>query len=161
MKIVSQKLPRSANQAPKRSKLLASNYTSLSEFTGAKKAQYENLLDAKTIQHLINQYGSELDNFIEFVQHDPELLQAISSNSLDIVGQIVWAVEHEQTLTVNDLLFNRTSLGLLGVEQNTVNKVTKLMGKLLGWSEQEQLQQARTVQQKLANTRAALDGHDH
>jgi len=161
MKVVKQKLPGSPDGVPKRCKLLGSDYASLAEFTRSKNNQYRSLIDTKTIKHLIEQYGSELDDFIERTRDDPALLQAICSHSEDVAGQIIWAVEQEQALTLNDVLFNRTSLGLLGIDQAAVKKVAQIMRELLGWSELEEQQQIQLVQQKLTNTRAALDGHHH
>ena len=154
--LVNKKLPRS--RQAQRGKLLGTNYPNLSEFTLAKTTEYQNLLDADTIKHLIEQYGSELDNFIDRIQSNPTLLQAINTNTPDIWGQVIWAVEQEQTVTLNDLLFHRTSLGLLGIDNPTVHKVAHFMRKLLGWSDDETEQQIDAVLDKLTITRAALNG---
>lgn len=161
MRVVNKKLPNSSSNSPKRCKLVGSDYAGLAEFTRAKTAQYQSLLDAKTIKHLILQYGSELDNFIERIKDNPALLRAICSHTDDIVGQVVWAVEQEQAVSLNDVLFHRTSLGLLGIDRDAIDTVAQSMGELLGWTDDEQQRQMQTVQQKLANTRAALDGHRH
>lgn len=159
MKVVNQKFQRSGTL--KRGKLIGSDYASLAEFTHAKTAQYQDRISPATIEHLIEQYGSELDTFINYLNNDPTLLKPICAKADDIVGQILWAVEQEQALTLNDVLFNRTSLGLLGIDQAAITDVADFMGELLDWSAPEQEQQIQRLLQKLAQTRQALDGQQH
>ena len=77
------------------------------------------------------------------------------------MGQVVWAVEKEQAVSLHDVLFNRTSLGLFGIQQQEVEKVAQLMRECLEWSNQEHHKQLQMVQQKLVNTQAALSAHRH
>jgi len=156
MKVVNKKFQKSNKL--KRCKLVGSNYHSLSQFTQAKVEQYQDHLNGDTVKHLIDLYGSELDAFIKRMEYNTALLKPICSQADDIVGQILWAVEQEQALTLNDVLFNRTSLGLLGIEQDTINNTAEFMRKLLNWSTQEQQQQIQVVQKKLTRIRQALDG---
>ena len=163
MKVVNKKLPLSGTRANQiqRCKLLGSDYTSLSTFSSEKIAQYANQLPEETTLHLIEQYGSQLDQFMQRLNKEPALLKTISDRAKDIMGQVVWAIEKEQAVSLNDVLFNRTSLGLFGIQQQEVEKVAQLMRECLEWSNQEYEKQLQTVQQKLTNTQAALSAHRH
>ena len=163
MKVVNKKLPLSDTGASQiqRCKLLGSDYASLSKFSSEKTVQYDNQLPKETTLHLIEQYGSQLDQFMQRISDEPALLKTISDQAKDIMGQVVWAVEQEQAVSLNDVLFNRTSLGLMGIQQQEVEKVAQLMRECLEWSDQEYQKQLQTVQQKLANTQAALSAHRH
>jgi len=141
-----------------RSKLTCSNYDDLSSFTQAKISQYQELLDAETVKHLIEQYGSDIDSVMQCIQDEPYLLEPIWANTRDIMGQIIWAIQHEQTVTLHDMLYNRTSLGLLGINQKTIEKIADTMARLLGWTTEQQQIQLDIVLQKLNHTRQALNG---
>lgn len=138
------------------SKLKGSAYKSLSAFTKEKIEQYKNKFSADVIKHLIVHYGSELDNFISSIENQAGLSEKICPHQEDIFGQVVWAIEHEQTVSLNDMLFHRCSLGLLGIEVTQVKEVAKLMAQHLDWSAEQQYAQEKQVIDRLANTQAAL-----
>jgi len=142
-----------------RTKLIGGDYKSLARFIDSKTRQYAAILSAPTIKHLVMHYGSQLDSFIARIKHEPDLLETICAHQEDIFGQVVWAVEHEQTLNLNDMLFNRSSLGLLGIEEAQVQHVAKLMAAHLGWTIEEQQRQIDQVLYRLNETQAALRGH--
>lgn len=137
-------------------KLKGSDYDSLSAFTLAKTEQYSSKFSADQIKHLIAHYGSELDDFIKSLDGRPELHEKICPHQHDIIGQVVWAISKEQAVNLNDMLFNRCSLGLLGIEKTQVKKVAKLMALHLNWSAEQQLEQENQVLTRLADTKAAL-----
>ena len=69
---------------------------------------------------------------------------------------MVWAIRKEQAISLNDMLFNRCSLGLLGIEEAQVKKVAELMALHLNWSVEQQREQENQVMTRLADTKAAL-----
>lgn len=144
-----------------RTKLGSSQYQSLNDFIAHKTSQYESLLPVKTIKHLITQYGSKIDAFLARVQNDVALLQPISADQEDIFGQIVWAIEEEQATSLNDLLFNRTSLGLLGITETQVRSVADVMAKHLFWPHAQKCIQIDQVLKRLSQTDSAIKGHAH
>jgi len=154
MKVVNAKLGR-INQLS-RVKLSGSHYQSLTEFTEQKISEYQHKLSADTIRHLVMHYGSSLDQFMARIGDDEHLTNPVCEHQHDIFGQIVWAIEHEQAQTIDDILFNRTSLGLLGINLEEVNTVANLMAESLGWSEKECAQQVRSISDKLQATHSAL-----
>jgi len=69
---------------PARSKLINSNYDTLSTFTKTKIEQYKAMFSAATVRHLIAQYGSQLDQFIERISDQTALLKPICAHQEDI-----------------------------------------------------------------------------
>ena len=144
------------HQTSKRSKLIGSQYDSLNAFTDTKIEQYKVVLSANTIRHLIMLYGSQLDEFISRIKDNPLLHNKICAQQEDILGQIVWAIETEQCVSLNDALFNRTSLGLLGIKDTEVQTVATLMSDHLQWSQEMLSEQVAQVTNRLSQTAAAL-----
>ena len=155
MQVVNKHFNRSANIH--RSKLIGSNYDSLKDFTETKIQQHKGQFSAKTIRHLIMHYGSQTDEFIARIQGDKSLHSKICTHQEDILGQILWAIEEEQCVTLNDALFNRTSLGLLGIKDTELNAVAILMGKHLNWPAATLNEQINAVSTRLRQTAAALN----
>lgn len=154
MTLVKQKL--NCEVSLKRTKLQCSQYQSLSNFIDAKIKQYAPLLDSITIRHLVTQYGSEIDAFMARIQIEPALMEPIAEGQADILGQVVWAVEHEQTVSLHDMLFHRCSLGLLGIQKPEVERVARHMQTLLGWDQNETEQQLSCVTHRLSATQNAI-----
>lgn len=159
MKIIGDKLDKLDKPSKlTRVKLHSSKYQSLSEFTQTKIKQYEDQFSATTIRHLIVQYGSQIDQFIDRIAPYDKLRETIFAHQEDLFGQVVWAIEHEQAVTLNDVVFNRTSLGLLGIDEKSVHKIAALMAEHLNWSQETQKQQLTQVLTRLRETQAALKG---
>lgn len=148
---------KATDRANTRTKLIGSDYQSLQAFSEAKSKQYTKILSAQTVQHLIMHYGSRIDEFVNRFQANEALLGPICDHQNDIFGQVVWAIEEEQCFTLNDLLFNRTSLGLLGIQAAQLNSVAALMAEHLNWSAATLAAQIAEVTKRLSQTAAALN----
>ncbi len=147
--IVANKLGK-ASQTITKSKLKCSQYSDLSTFKKAKLEQYIDRFSKKLLLHLITTYGSNIDNFIDSL--NDSLLTSVCQSQADILGQIKWAIDHEQAYLLNDVLFGRTSLGLLGISDNEIETIALFMAKELSWSDdflQQQLQGALQQQQEI------------
>jgi len=103
-------------------------------------------------------YGTAIDMFIDSIEGKPELQGAICSTQADLKGQVVWAIEHEQALTLNDIIFGRTSLGLLGIGKDELTSVAELMAKNLDWSKSELKRQLSLTTSRLDKTQSAING---
>ena len=148
VKLASKKLLGSAAKAGK-IKLHDSHYSNLKEFTEKRFAEYRFEFPAETIQHLIHNYGSDIDEFIEFIKDHKQLQKPINQQQPDIMGQVAWAIEREMALTLNDVLFNRTSLGLLGIKEKEITSVAKLMAKYLQWNSKQTNEQIKLALEKI------------
>lgn len=139
-----------------RRKLQDSQYESLAEFSAAKIRQYSADYAPQTIEHLIMQYGSGIDAFLDRIADNPGWQNRLSDQHPDLVGQIVWAVEKEQAVSLHDVLFHRTSLGLLGIKEESIRSAAEIMRDCLNWSNDELEQQVKTVLSRLDGIEKAL-----
>ena len=155
MKVVDQKLGGQRNLA--KTRLHASNYHSAQQFSNSMLDKYASLLPETTITHLVSHFGSELDALMARCAENPLLLRPLSAHQPDILGQVVWAIEQEQAVTLADVLFRRTSVGFLGIKQNEVSDIAALMATELSWSAEHLAKQLDECMTMLQSTRNALD----
>lgn len=156
MKVIEKKLGRT--NIIKRTKLHDSDYSSLATLIKTKTAQYKERFSKKVIEHLIMCYGSNLDVFLSSIENKPELSLPICNHQPDLLGQVVWAVKHEQAITLNDIIYRRTSLGLLGIKYEELTKVAQLMATELQWSPEHLQQQLNISEQGIKQTQNAING---
>ena len=160
MKVVNAKLSSISSSDNKlvRQKLCGSDYASLAELQRAKIEQHKDHYSAATIKHLIMSYGSDIDEFLNSISGKPELQTLICATQPDLFGQVVWAIEREQAVALNDVVFGRTSLGLLGLQMDELSGIATLMATHLGWSAEELERQLTATSTRMNKTQAAING---
>jgi len=160
MKLIHHKLKPANMPVPSltKRKLRGADYASFTQLQSIKLRQYGDQYSPDVINHLLMSYGTAIDMFIDSIEGKPELQGAICSTQADLKGQVVWAIEHEQALTLNDIIFGRTSLGLLGIGKDELTSVAELMAKNLDWSKSELRRQLSLTTSRLDKTQAAING---
>ncbi|MFT6407610.1 MAG: glycerol-3-phosphate dehydrogenase [Arenicella sp.] len=161
MKVVNAKLSADKSASHKRivrQKLRGSDYASLAQLQRTKLEQYRDQYNDETIKHLLMSYGSDIDKFLASIDGQKDLQKVICSSQPDLFGQLVWAIEKEQAVTLNDVVFGRTSLGLLGLQSYELSAIAKLMTVRLGWSEEESERQLNLTSARMAQTQLAING---
>ena len=155
MKLVAKKL--GTPYALEKVRLHASQYSSFADFSAQAQQRYAERFSEGTIKHLLAVYGSQLDDFIASLVR-PELEAPIFAGQPDLLGQVHWAVVHEQALRLDDVLFNRTSLGLLGITDEAIVTIARQMADDLNWSEDFTKQEIDSMLNKISDTKRALLG---
>lgn len=166
MKVVNSKLAADNSSAGKklvrqklvRQKLRGSDYSSLAQLQQEKLEHYKNQYSAATIKHLIMSYGSDIDAFLQSINGKHELQKRICATQPDLFGQVVWAIEKEQAMMLDDVVFGRTSLGLLGLQMDELSGIATLMADQLGWSTDELERQLKATSSRMNKTQAAING---
>jgi glycerol-3-phosphate dehydrogenase len=124
--------------------------TDLTPLPGAPEVEQETMVEAAkssglsmdVITHLASLYGSRYSEVLDLVSRDKRLGQSICQGGRDILAQIRYSVERECALTVGDFLLRRTAMGLESSQGlDAVSIVAEEMGKLLGWTAEEQNRQ--------------------
>ena len=156
LKLVNKRFERSSK--PQRSKLSSANYTDFGEFVKQKMEQLKDKFEPPVIDHLACTYGSKLDDFVDFIGTDESLSKPICDAQPDILGQVAWAIEKEQALTIDDVLYRRTSLGLLGLPSQSLGAIADLMATELTWDEARKQDELRHSLDRLNRTRSAIKG---
>jgi glycerol-3-phosphate dehydrogenase len=92
-------------------------------------------LEPVQIQNLLNTYGRRYPTILTAANRAPELKERLCKQNPDIRAQLVYATEHERTVTLADFLLRRTGIGTspcLG--KDCCEAIALQMGALLGWS---------------------------
>lgn len=88
------------------------------------------------VEHLLNRYGTHIDEILELIANRPELAQPLPGADDYLEAEVVFAASHEGALHLEDVLARRTRISIeawdRGVEAAPV--AAKLMARELGWS---------------------------
>ncbi len=92
-------------------------------------------VDPSIIDHLIASYGAEAETVIDIVEQHPHLGERICSDYPPILAEVVFSVQNEMALCLEDIFFRRTRLAILNSRQTleAASKVAHLMQQLLEW----------------------------
>jgi glycerol-3-phosphate dehydrogenase len=119
------------------------NIRNLSSFISRKQEQYKSLLPPEHIEQLIRQYGRDLDQVMTLAARDPELLQPLSPQVSTYGMEVLYAVQREMAMTLEDVLFRRTGLGTLGrPDAQSLDRAAGIMAEALDW-DAEQVQEEK------------------
>ena len=85
---------------------------------------------------LTRAYGTRAYRVLELVKHRPELRHLILEDRPHILAEVLYAVQNELALHVEDVLYRRTRIGLETRDKISVaaQRVANMMGTELGWS---------------------------
>jgi glycerol-3-phosphate dehydrogenase len=125
------------------SPLLEGNIRHLASFISRKQEQYSSLLPPEYLIQLIRQYGRDIDRVMGLAVHEPELLQPLSPQVSTCKVEILYAVQREMAMTLEDALFRRTALGTLGrPDDQALDQAAEIMADALDW-DNERVQQEK------------------
>lgn len=86
------------------------------------------------IQNLIDTYGRRYPAVLTLAARAPELKARLCPQNPDIRAQLVHAVEHERTETLEDFLLRRTGIGTSACQgKDCCEAIARWMGELKGW----------------------------
>jgi glycerol-3-phosphate dehydrogenase len=97
-------------------------------------AQYS--VSEESIEHLLNRYGSLLDEVLEPINSAPKLGERLIENLPYLKAEILYAVTHEGARSVDDVLSRRTRIAFEASDQglSVLDEVTNLIAGPLGWN---------------------------
>ncbi|MFY0405674.1 glycerol-3-phosphate dehydrogenase/oxidase [Solicola sp. PLA-1-18] len=105
------------------------------------------------IEHLLNRYGSLIDEVLALVAKDPTLGEPLTGAGDYLRAEVVYAVEFEGARHVDDVLARRTRISMEEFDRGTgvTEEVAQLMGASLAWDDE---QRAREVDHYLKRVEA-------
>jgi len=104
-----------------------------------KEVAQESGLPVETVSHLAALYGSRFQEITALASRSEKARQRICAHCPDVVAQIEHAVMEETALTPGDFLLRRSDVGLAPCQGlDAVETVAKEMGRLLGWTRDEE-----------------------
>ncbi len=100
------------------------------------KIAESSLLSEATITHLLDRYGSLIEEILALVAADQSLGERIVPELAYIKAEILHAVTHEGALSVEDVLLRRTRISFEAADGGAAaaDEVATIIGPELGWS---------------------------
>jgi glycerol-3-phosphate dehydrogenase len=110
-------------------------------------------------EHLRRRYGALASEIAAYVRTEPSLAERIVEDMPELRAEVVWAVEHEMAMTLEDVLMRRLHIHLRSREKDSAvaAEVARLMGARLGWDAQRIEAEVRRYEDVLARGRALID----
>jgi glycerol-3-phosphate dehydrogenase len=111
-------------------------------------------LSPAIIEHLLRHYGTEYLNILSLGLSDRKFLQPLSNGNTVLQGEVIYAVEDEMAMTLEDFMERRTDLMHFDSVQglDVATEVARLMGMRLRWDGAEmkrQLEAYRNAVEKM------------
>jgi len=90
------------------------------------------------VEHLLNRYGTMIDDLLDLVHQRPELGRPLEGADDYLQAEVVYAASHEGALHLDDVLTRRTRISIETFDRGTVAapRVAELMGEVLGWDDE-------------------------
>ena len=98
------------------------------EDAGRRIARHFPELEPATRSHLLHLYGSLAEEVLAPALHEPSLLAPIHSHAPDVRAQIGYAAEREWAVSVEDVIWRRTTLGHRGLADVAAEPVAEALG---------------------------------
>ncbi|MGB5687563.1 MAG: glycerol-3-phosphate dehydrogenase C-terminal domain-containing protein, partial [Candidatus Electrothrix sp.] len=108
--------------------------------------QYKDLLSAEAVEHLVRYHGAEIDRVMNLATGRPELLQPLSPVLSTLAIDVLYAVQEEMAMYLEDVFFRRTGAGTIGQPDETaLEQAAAIMAGELGWTEQQKEEEKQQV----------------
>ncbi|MGD8314794.1 MAG: glycerol-3-phosphate dehydrogenase/oxidase [Syntrophobacterales bacterium] len=104
-------------------------------------------LSLTSIEHLINSYGRNHMDILALGLSNRKLLEPLGPGCRVIRAQVIYGVEDEMALTLEDFMSRRTDLLHFNGGGGLEVVAAKLMGKILGWSRARRQAEIRKYRQ--------------
>ncbi len=115
-------------------------------------------LSEESIAHLLERYGSLIEDIFELIIADPSLSEPISDQALHLKAEIVYAATHEGARSVDDVISRRTRLSFeLGDRgQSIAAEIGNLIAPALNWSGADKKKSVTAYLDKVSRELSAL-----
>jgi glycerol-3-phosphate dehydrogenase len=102
--------------------------------------------------HMVGSYGTEYLKVLAYGRRDPDLLRPLAPDVPVLAAEVVYAVEEEMALTLDDFMARRTELMLFEPQHGleAAGQAATLMGEALGWGRRERHEQVERYRQAVA-----------
>jgi glycerol-3-phosphate dehydrogenase len=111
------------------------------------------------VEHLLNRYGSCIDELLELISADASLAKPIGGAEDYLRVEAVYAASHEGALHLEDVLTRRTRISIEEWDRGVAAapEVAALIAPILGWDAETERAE---VERYLARVRAERDSQE-
>ena len=115
-------------------------------------------LPVETITHLLNRYGSTINEILEIIESDKKLGQQLSPDLPYLKAEIVYAATHEGAQSVDDVISRRTRIAFEANDggESLAASVATLIAPILGWDAAAKKASVSEFTKHLKSERTAL-----
>ena len=115
-------------------------------------------LSVETITHLLNRYGSTIEDIFKIIESDKKLAQQLTSDLPYLKAEIVYAATHEGAQSVDDVISRRTRIAFEANDggESLASSVATLIAPILGWDAAAKKASVTEFTKQLKSERAAL-----
>ena len=97
--------------------------------SGAVSQDLHSRFDGSTVDHLLHLYGGETGRLLAYLEESSDAIDQITPGAPDLWAQVYHAVREEWAVTVDDIIYRRTTLGLRGFDTPEIRRsVSALLG---------------------------------
>jgi glycerol-3-phosphate dehydrogenase len=105
------------------------------------------------IDRLMIDYGADINTIFDIIDNRPDTTAVIPGTSDHIKAEVYYAVDHEQAMTLTDLLKRRLDTGDRSPpEITTAENCADIMQKVLGWTDDEKNSQIKNLFMSYSDT---------
>ncbi|MEU4404379.1 glycerol-3-phosphate dehydrogenase/oxidase [Streptosporangium sp. NPDC023963] len=96
-------------------------------------------LHVARIEHLLQRYGSMIDEVLALIERDPSLAKPLTGADDYLRAEVVYAATHEGARHVNDVLTRRTHISIETFHRGVgvVEETARLLAEPLGWDAEQ------------------------
>lgn len=131
-------------------------------WNGRHRLAQESGLHVARVEHLLNRFGSRIDELLAVLRERPELAEPLPGADDYLQVEVVHAASHEGARHLDDVLARRTRISIetfhRGVE--TAPRAAELMGEVLGWSRAEVRREVETYRARVDAERRSQEQPD-
>ena len=116
-------------------------------------------LDAQTITHLLNRYGSMISELLVLIDENPKLAAKVDEDLLYIKAEIYYAASNEGARSVDDVISRRTRISFEARDHGVhlADEIATIIAPVLGWSAKERKASVAAYEELVDRELEALD----
>ncbi|MBP2704809.1 glycerol-3-phosphate dehydrogenase/oxidase [Microbispora sp. RL4-1S] len=116
-------------------------------------------LHVARIEHLLERYGSLIDELLVLIEEDPSLGRPLSGADDYLRAEIVYAATHEGARHLNDALTRRTRISIETFHRGTAvaQEAAELMAGPLGWDDEQVKREVEYYTKRVEAERASQE----
>jgi glycerol-3-phosphate dehydrogenase len=114
------------------------------------------------IEHLLNRYGSRIGELLDEVARRPELGKPLDGTEDYLCVEAWYAAAHEGAHHLDDVLARRTRISIETFDRGltSAEPVARLMGEVLGWSDEQIAREVAVYRERVAAERDSQEQPD-
>jgi glycerol-3-phosphate dehydrogenase len=118
----------------------------------------ETNLSEETVVHLLNRYGSLINEVLDLIIADPDLGKPLAQDLPYLRAEIYYAVSHEGARSIEDVIARRTRLAFEAADEGVhfAGDIAEIIAPILGWNESEKIRSINSYRELVAREKRAV-----